>query len=138
MPQLPQALKRATPPLVVFMLLGLAGNGGFSLSPALSAPAGAPRVEFLFAAPKDGSNEVLQDPVGIACDAGRARIYVGDTNHHRVAVFNTLGAFLYDFKHWIKAAGGDRTLGTPARLLPWDGGTVLVADTASGSLDIMD
>jgi DNA-binding beta-propeller fold protein YncE len=109
-----------------------------ALPAAGQAPSGAPKLEFLFAAPKNAADATLLNPTGVACDPGRGHVFVADSAHNRVLVFNQVGSLLYSFKHWVKSPTGQRTLGAPSHLLPWDNGTLLVTDILSGHLDIVD
>ena len=106
--------------------------------PAAEVAVAVPKLEFLFAAPKDASGDTLLNPTGVACDAARDRVYVADSSHSRVVVFNNVGSLLYSFKHWVKSPSGQHILGAPSHLLPWDSGTLLVSDALSRRLDIMD
>jgi DNA-binding beta-propeller fold protein YncE len=105
---------------------------------AAEAAVGVPKLGFLFMAPKDSVPDALLNPTGLACDAARDRVYVADSSHSRVVVFNNLGSRLFTFQHWVRSANGQRMLGAPMCLLPWDGGTLVVTDALSPRLDIVD
>jgi DNA-binding beta-propeller fold protein YncE len=137
-PRVPQALSRAVGRTVAgACLLGWPWAIAAAVGPAWGA-ADVPRLEFLFQVPGNASARTFMNPLGLAFDPVRERLYVADTSHNQVTVLSSSGAILYSFKHWVTYYNGERVPGEPWRLLPWDRGTLLLADRLSDRIDVVD
>jgi len=103
-----------------------------------AAAAALPKLDFVFMTPAEPRSTEFLNPMGLAYDAATERLYVADTGHSRVVMYNKNGMMLSSFRHWIKYYDGKRIPGEPWRLLPGDRGTLLVADRLSDRIDIVD
>ena len=138
MPQLPHVLNHRRPTALAAACLLSCAATLVTPPPARAAAAAPPALEYLLTVPQAGAARLFANPLGIAVDPLRGRVFVADTAHNQVRVFTTAGVPLYSFKHRAKLYTGERALGEPWRLLPNDDGTLLVADRLCDRIDVVD
>jgi len=83
--------------------------------------------------------QMFGNPLGIFYDARKQEIYLADAGNHQVGIFDTKGATLWTFKHFVTdSRTGERIAGSPNSIVVTSEGEIIVSDNQADYLDLLD